>query len=414
MTPWTTRMFSVTFGSSTTRDLRFQDTSSLDQLFFGPAIDNVKIIQGAIWTDSGGGDDLDDNANWNSTAPSGAGALANFMGLGTNFNVDVHSDTTLGSLRFDSATGYTLATGNNRTLTMDVASGNATALVAQGSHTISLPVTLADSLDVDAAASSTLTVSGQITPSGAGRALRKFGDGNLVLSNSNNTYNGNTSVVGGTLRLVNAGATNNISASPNVILYSGATLDTTGLSGGGISLAGGQNLQGSGTIRGGLNATNAGGHAITPGNSVGILTFAGSGNITLDSDATITMEVGGAGSSTGEAGWSYDQIVIDGSGKTFNVGGARLGFVALSGISLNHAYTLVSAVNGASINFSTVFRNLGNTANLSEGPVHNQSGIQFTLHYESSFIAVTFLTPEPSSLGTALLGSIALLRRRRR
>ncbi|MGA2064655.1 MAG: autotransporter-associated beta strand repeat-containing protein [Thermoguttaceae bacterium] len=124
----------------------------------------------------------------------------------------------------------------------------------------------------------TLTISGPV--SGSGMALSKTGAGTLVLSASNNTYSGNTSVGGGTLQLAAASA-NNISSSPTISVAGGATLDVTGLTGGGISLASGQTLSLGGTVAGGVTVTSGG-------------TLGGSGGFVLPGSASsVTIQSGG-------------------------------------------------------------------------------------------------------------------------
>ena len=89
---------------------------------------------------------------------------------------------------------------------------------------------------------------GAVGDTSTGFGVTKSGAGTLILA-SPNTYRGNTTVSGGTLRLVDVMNTssNNISTSPIIIVSSGANLDVTGLMGGTLALSGGQTLKGGGT-----------------------------------------------------------------------------------------------------------------------------------------------------------------------
>ncbi|MDB6155519.1 MAG: Extracellular serine protease precursor, partial [Chthoniobacteraceae bacterium] len=134
--------------------------------------------------------------------------------------------------------------------------------------------------------SNTLTVGGVI--SGAGAGLTKAGPGILILK-SPATYTGNTLVSGGTLKLENAGA-NILSSSPVLTVGTGATLDVTGLSGGGITLTGTETLNGNGTVLGGV--TTVSGSTVSPGTgNIGVLTV---GNLTLVSGAKLSYWLGGS------------------------------------------------------------------------------------------------------------------------
>lgn len=408
MVPWQSASFSFT-ATATTTTLRFLPTDTPDNLFFGASIDNVKVIQGFNWV-GGSGNNWNAAANWAGGNPDGSDVIANFLWFGANkSSVSLNVGRSVKSLRFDSADPYTISGGN--VLDLRSTSGNVSVIVARGNHIMNSRINFSDqSADVDIAVDSSLTMNGTFTNNnGSGRMLSKFGLGSLILGHANNTYAGPTRVIGGTLRLANNTTTNNISVSPNITVYRDGTLDTSGLSGGGLTLAANQDLTSGGTIRGGVNAT-ASGVNVVPGNSFGTMAFKGSGNITLGANTVVDVEIGGGQDSTGLAGWAYDQIVIDGAGKTFFTGGARLNLIALAGRAHGDAYTIVSAVNGATINFTNVFKNL--TGNLVNNVPATEGGLSYFVNYSSSSVTVTF-TPEPSGVGMMLLGAVGLLRRRR-
>jgi rhamnogalacturonan endolyase len=105
------------------------------------------------------------------------------------------ANPTLAGITFNNAaTSYIIAQGSGGSLTLQGANG-ATVSVLAGSHTISTPVHFASGTSINAAAATSLTVSGPID---GGAALTKTGDGSLYLSGTN-SYNGGTVVSAGAL-----------------------------------------------------------------------------------------------------------------------------------------------------------------------------------------------------------------------
>lgn len=157
------------------------------------------------WTAASGGSWTNAN-NWTSLPANTAGAKA-IVGSGTSApqTITLDSVQTVGQLTFsnttNTGTGYTLAAGTGGTLTMDNSGGTATVaqiLVTSGSHGISAPLVLAESLSIVPSAGTTLDISGNISQSAAGKALSLDGVGTLILSGSN-SYGGGTAVDAGTL-----------------------------------------------------------------------------------------------------------------------------------------------------------------------------------------------------------------------
>jgi autotransporter-associated beta strand protein len=147
-------------------------------------------------------------------------------------------------------------------------------------------------------------------PLSGGGSLVKVGSGTLTLTASN-THTGTTTINAGTMALTGPFA-NNIAHSPTITVNSGATLDVTGLSGGGITLASGQTLAGNGTVAGGVVAGN--GSTIAPGttSTVGTLSV---GSLTLNPGATLNYKFG----------LGNDLInVASPNGLTINGGGVNL------------------------------------------------------------------------------------------
>lgn len=238
----------------------------------------------------------------------------------------------------------------------------------------------------------------------------KGGVHSLTLS-GNNTYTGETSIAQGTLILSSTGS---IGSSNKIVVHRGATFNVSAVSGGfTLGNAADQTLGGNGSVVGGVTA-GAQDSTISPGNSVGQLTFTGAGAITLNTNATVEIGLGGSNGSIGTAGTHYDQIVLDGATKVFSPGSATLKLVTLSGVVYGQAYTIVSAP-GNDID-GTFFKTFAGSPVLmnNEALTYTQSdGVKYNINYSGSSITVT-LVPEPSSIGLLALGGAALLRRRRR
>jgi autotransporter-associated beta strand protein len=147
-------------------------------------------------------------------------------------------------------------------------------------------------------------------------ALTKAGPGTLVLS-AQNTYSANTSVNAGTLTLTGTGS---FAASPVVTVASGATLNVAGVtsgpnfSGGMFALAGGQTLQGNGTVTGPLGVRT--GATLAPGTSPGTLTVAGGLTFT---GGTFTVDITGP-----TPGTQHDQVVVTSGAVALGAGVATL------------------------------------------------------------------------------------------
>jgi autotransporter-associated beta strand protein len=399
----------ITASLNGAQTIRFAPTVTADNgTYYGPAIDNVRIVEGPIWNLAGGGS-WTTNGNWiGGNDPDGNTDNANFLWRNTGAaSINLTTDREVKSIRFDSPHSYTIAGASHIDLNHATAGQNATILVGAGAHTIDVRLDLEDNLDIDVAGGATLTVNGQLAQITSARTITKFGVGNVVFANASNTHTGPTRVVEGTLAL-SAASSNNLASSTSITIYQGATLDVTGLSGGGITLADNQVLSGKGTVRGALTTPATGTPTLAPGTSAGKLTFSGPGDITLTNNSLLQFEIGGDGSGVGVAGLNFDQIVVDGTGKSFVTGNARLQITALPGLVLNQSYTIVTAVNGATINFSALFRNLAGT--LTEGADHVDGQLVYRIDYENTSLSVMFSVPEPSVLWCVVLG-VGLRRR---
>jgi len=239
---------------------------------------------------------------------SGSGLL-NWYGSGTlvlgganTFNGTVAPNTGGGSLVLANVNALqhaTLNMGSSQTLGFGVSgsntynvgtltSSNSTATIALGANTINAGSNNGNS-----------TYSGTLTGTGGG--LTKSGTGSLTLS-GNNTYTGTTTISAGTLVLASGG---DIVSSTGVNLGtsgSRGTLDLTAKSA--YTFGAGVTVNGDGTINIGTGkaVTIAGNFA--PGNSPGIVNV--TGDLTLASTATTTMQITGTGAGL------FDRAVVSG------------------------------------------------------------------------------------------------------
>jgi hypothetical protein len=118
--------------------------------------------------------------NWAEGVPNSVGAHARFVG-NVSSATTVTSDTpvTVGQVTFNSPFSYTLAGGG--TLNLDVTSGSASISVNQGTHTIAMPVSIADNATINTASLTRLSLTGPVTLAN-GSAMTKSGAGTVELS----------------------------------------------------------------------------------------------------------------------------------------------------------------------------------------------------------------------------------------
>ena len=145
--------------------------------------------------------------NW-SLAEVPASGTVSFAGTPTvPTTVTLDGNQSVEALVFDvsGSNGYTLSPGTGGTLTLGTSAG-AWITVASGSHSISAPLVLTDSLDVGISTGAVLDLSGSVVEAtGVSAALSLSGDGQLILSGTND-YTGRTTVYGGTLHVTNSSA----------------------------------------------------------------------------------------------------------------------------------------------------------------------------------------------------------------
>ena len=173
----------------------------------------------SVWINSGSGA-WATAANWN-VMPADAASTAVLFGeiptapatvtLGTPF--------TVGQIAFSNMNAYTLSGAGM--LTFNNGASASAIRVDQGSHTVTLPLTLVSPLSVTPASGASLIMSGVI---GGSASLVKQGAGDLTLV-SNNTYAGGTTLQGGFLALQEGAS---LGTGPVTLAASGVRLRNTG------------------------------------------------------------------------------------------------------------------------------------------------------------------------------------------
>ena len=237
--------------------------------------------------DSGASLQLDSRIadNWNGTGSlivNGAGTLI----LTSGFN-DYSGNTTV--------TAGTLQINNPRSIPNGAGKGNVTVNGTLALNNTNAAINgLSGSGIVDNIGGSAVTFSvgnnnqtsafsGTIQNSGGGPlTLNKNGSGTLTFSGTGN-HTGSTTITGGTLALTGSAT---MPSTTNIAISAGATLDVSGLSGGGtLTLNSGESLTGFGSV---LGTINTGTGVLAPGASAGTLTVA---NLTLGSGSSINYDL---------------------------------------------------------------------------------------------------------------------------
>jgi autotransporter-associated beta strand protein len=202
--------------------------------------------------------------------------------------------------------------------------------------------------------------------------LIQDGPGTQILgSNSLALYTGYTSVSNGTLQIDGS-----LAGSPQVRVYSGATLKGSGFIGGAVILYGG---------------------TLAPGSSPGTLTV--TGNVTFSSSATFDVEL------LGPLAGHYDKLLMVGS--SLDLGGATLSVSAPNLLPLNTVFPIIQGWSSINSTF----------ASLPEGATFSAGSNQFQINYGTLSgygDAVTLMVvPEPGTYGLLTAALVAIWLRRR-
>jgi len=116
--------------------------------------------------------------NWFGPFQNGVGATNRFLNRSTApHTVFTDAPVTLGTLVINN--GFTYELTGSSTLTMQVATGNASISVGGATHKINLPLTIASNTTIDVAAGATLKISDPVTVN-AGKSITQTGAGAVV------------------------------------------------------------------------------------------------------------------------------------------------------------------------------------------------------------------------------------------
>jgi autotransporter-associated beta strand protein len=175
------------------------------------------------------------------------------------------------------------------------------------------------------------TVTGVIASNGnSGINVAKRGSGTWTLQGVN-TYNGPTTIWGGTLALSGSGS---ISSSSSVNIYNGATFNVSGRTSGSFAIAAAQVLGGVGTVTG--SVTDVATSTLAPGNvySVGQLNI--SGSLTFTGSDTIDYNASGT---TGDLLSVGNTLALSSTATT------TINFIPTGAVTTSTVFTVAQATN---------------------------------------------------------------------
>ncbi len=306
------------------------DTGTVIQLILGTASssDWTNGTSNGLWTEVG---------NWSGGVPNSFGAVANFAIAGSSVAVD--GAKTVGSIIFDNATGYTITGGGSDTITLDNGIAAGAISVTTGTHTISAPIILNGPANIAPAASTALTLGGDISGS---KALSFGGAGTTILAGSN-SYTTTSVTAAGKLQ-IGAGSSAGTLGSGAVTLASGATLEfnRTG------SYSASNNITGPGAT---LTMTD-GAITLSGTKSLSVLNLAG-GSPIISGNNTITTANLSGGTGTISGNNTIASLTVTGgtsgvSGSTIGTANVSNGEVNFSGINT----ITTGTVSGGTATFS--------------------------------------------------------------
>jgi fibronectin-binding autotransporter adhesin len=300
--------------------------------------------------------------NWQNGSPNSIGATAEFGSVITGpQTVTLDASRTVGLMKFSNANAYTI--GGSSTLTLNQSTGNAEIQVLSGGHTVSVPITLTDSVDINLFnAANSLSLLGNIGGSGM---ITKTGPGNLTLGGDSN-FSGGVNFANGTLTIsTNSLGTGNLTLNNATVVWApGNSQDITS------------------------------GRAITFGDNP--ITFFMDDNVTFANDfgavgaANLTKDGFGTLTVTADATFFGNLTVANGSLTLGN--GGTAGALLSSSISMPNASSVLTVNRSGDHTISNIISGAGSL-------VINGAGIH-TLSQSNTFTGTTTINS-----GTVYLGS---------
>jgi len=260
---------------------------------------------------------------------------------------------------------------------------NSTLEIGTGGNTGSLIGAVANQGTLTFNRADAVTFNGPISGSGT---LHQAGAGTLTLTAAS-SYTGNTTISAGTLALASSAS---IASSARITIGSGARLDTSALAGG-LTLASGQRLTGTGTVAGRLTAGS--GSTIAPGNSPGTLIFAD--GLALANGSILDLELG----------TTSDLLRVTGGTLTgsASAGGIRLNLTNAGGFGAG-TYTLIDFTGATPSSFDLSDFTFGTTIT---GYTYSLALVGSTLQLTATPVTPPVITSQPASTAVAVGGSAA-------
>lgn len=190
------------------------------------------FAQTRTW-DGGGGagnDNWGTLGNWDNDAlPETTANVVFGTAFTSGTDIDLVTNRTVNSLTIDTATAFVISGGNTLTLTSGQLTRNDVS-GTEGNHSITAGITLGANGVFNVNGDGTLTIVGAISDGANSYGLTKSGNGVLILSGADETYNGDTIVTGGVLRLGAANQLANGTGDGNLVVNSGGVFDLAGFS----------------------------------------------------------------------------------------------------------------------------------------------------------------------------------------
>ena len=161
-----------------------------NSLQIGEILLNGILFGEPTWNVNSGGGSWFNGGNWVGPVPNGVGATARFL-TGSTAPQTVYADqnVTVGQIVFNNPNTFVIAGAGQ--MTIDVATGNGSITVQQGTHKINLPLLLNDNTVANVSAGATLVIADPLDLNG--RTLTKAGPGTMSIIST---------VAGGSLSIV--------------------------------------------------------------------------------------------------------------------------------------------------------------------------------------------------------------------